>query len=885
MKAKRLPSPKVLISPLKGHHSVAPQGPTINPLTRRSVPQEKRSNSPGAKSSLSAPLSRDVASQKQKQGRALSVTSLESEPSFRPSFGRKGPRLVTQAAPSGETLPPSGVTPLGTSGQGSRPVPRSLAPRSGPIPPLWGPDGTFSGQGFVPPPLEGKEGVQGGEAKAVSVSEIVSVRSPSKRKMLASAGVSSTVTRAPVPPVSKSPLARDPKPLARCPELPAHSELSRQSASRPPVSGDRCPVMVLGPLKPAIYSRHPRQAVEKHPARARGPRTGVFGHRSNSSSDELALSSSSREVRGLSSAHKLKNSRPDSNVQKGAENQGSRHARSSLPSARSFLPSARTSLPDSRYPLPDARTPLPGARSLPDLRKTTAPFSGTKAQSGPLKTAQPEPRATSGIKPGVRAGPLSSRRPIVTKPPSVVSSLDPEVFGSPDSSRGSSSQESRGSTPVFQRPVRPVPQSTPIPHTAGSQSAQVVMGPPVVPQGPDRQTQALIAAMRAEIESLRDKVDASQEAAQARNEDAGSDDEEVEKSASKRRMRAFRRFVGEILPGYVPQPDPDTLGSHGIALSNLDASFDEERRATKVEHLLDSALPLSPLLGGIQNHLDRFLQGSELPQQLYCLDRPLSEFNLSRSSRGELDRVFKPGAPQVYGCNTLRYRVRASQDSPQSYLIAPPVPDRDFALFAASTPSSLKASLEEVMLREQLGVLSYVDYALAAGLSAVDQDPDDQVLRAKSREAIKVGLRAIEHASSITQKVVGNMELSRRTQGLKQLPFDSETKSQLRCLPLGHEELFGGKLEEASTQALERAKRQRELRADLPSSKPPPAKKQKKSGTQPRGKGKGKGSGDKGKGKGPSPQTAPAPAPVKGPSLAPQASQGKPKGKKRKQQP
>ena len=152
VKAKRLPSPKVLISPLKGHHSVAPQGPTINPLTRRSVPQEKRSNSPGAKSSLSAPLSRDVASQKQKQGRALSVTSLESEPSFRPSFGRKGPRLVTQAAPSGETLPPSGVTPLGTSGQGSRPVPRSLAPRSGPIPPLWGPDGIFSGQGFIPPP-------------------------------------------------------------------------------------------------------------------------------------------------------------------------------------------------------------------------------------------------------------------------------------------------------------------------------------------------------------------------------------------------------------------------------------------------------------------------------------------------------------------------------------------------------------------------------------------------------------------------------------------------------------------------------------------------------------------------------------------------------------
>jgi len=140
------------------------------------------------------------------------------------------------------------------------------------------------------------------------------------------------------------------------------------------------------------------------------------------------------------------------------------------------------------------------------------------------------------------------------------------------------------------------------------------------------------------------------------------------------------------------------------------------------------------------------------------------------------------------------------------------VVDRDFSLFSKMNPADLRASQDEVMLREQLKVLSYTDYALAAGLNAVDEvSVDIEQLQEKAKEAIRVGLRAIEHAASLALKVVGNMELARRRKGLGSLTFDKETKAQLRTLPLGQEELFAGKLDEASRQAQDRVKRQRDL--------------------------------------------------------------------------
>ncbi len=64
-------------------------------------------------------------------------------------------------------------------------------------------------------------------------------------------------------------------------------------------------------------------------------------------------------------------------------------------------------------------------------------------------------------------------------------------------------------------------------------------------------------------------------------------------------------------------------------------------------------------------------------------------------------------------------------------------------------------------------------------------------------EAIQVGLRVIEHATGIALKVEVILELARHDKTLSSLAVDADTKGQLQSLPLGHNELFVGKLEEA----------------------------------------------------------------------------------------
>ncbi len=59
------------------------------------------------------------------------------------------------------------------------------------------------------------------------------------------------------------------------------------------------------------------------------------------------------------------------------------------------------------------------------------------------------------------------------------------------------------------------------------------------------------------------------------------------------------------------------------------------------------------------------------------------------------------------------------------------------------------------------------------------------------------------NTAGIALKVCTNLELAKHDKALASLSFDSDTKVQLHTLPLGHKELFGGKLHEASKQAKE----------------------------------------------------------------------------------
>ena len=99
-------------------------------------------------------------------------------------------------------------------------------------------------------------------------------------------------------------------------------------------------------------------------------------------------------------------------------------------------------------------------------------------------------------------------------------------------------------------------------------------------------------------------------------------------------------------------------------------------------------------------------------------------------------------------------------------------------------------------------MLSYADYALAVGLRCADATGAEAVdLADHALDAMQVGLHAIEHAAGIALKVHANLELAQRDKALASLSFDSDTKAQLHTLPLGHKELFGGKLDEVSKQA------------------------------------------------------------------------------------
>ena len=129
-----------------------------------------------------------------------------------------------------------------------------------------------------------------------------------------------------------------------------------------------------------------------------------------------------------------------------------------------------------------------------------------------------------------------------------------------------------------------------------------------------------------------------------------------------------------------------------------------------------------------------------------------------------------------------------------------------------------KPSQEELMLREAVKMLSYADIALATGFTVAEGGPD-KILECgpKAQDATRVGLRAVEHASVMVLKVLGNMELDRRTKALSTLPLDQETKARLYTLPLGQESLLGNRLNEAAKLSFEHGRMRREMRWDFAS--------------------------------------------------------------------
>ncbi len=140
--------------------------------------------------------------------------------------------------------------------------------------------------------------------------------------------------------------------------------------------------------------------------------------------------------------------------------------------------------------------------------------------------------------------------------------------------------------------------------------------------------------------------------------------------------------------------------------------------------------------------------------------------------------------------------------------MVPPVVDHDFAQFSSLPLSDLRPSMEESMVGEQLKMLMYADCALAVGLQSTDATGSEAMDTADRKcKAIQVGLLAC-----IALKVRANLEQNRRDKALLSLSFDSDTKVQLQTLPLGHDELLGGKLEEASKQVEKQGCCRRELK-------------------------------------------------------------------------
>ncbi len=97
-------------------------------------------------------------------------------------------------------------------------------------------------------------------------------------------------------------------------------------------------------------------------------------------------------------------------------------------------------------------------------------------------------------------------------------------------------------------------------------------------------------------------------------------------------MRTSAQWLGVVSASFwrfddVPQPDPSGHAPCSIALALLDHSFEEERRSHTIDVQVESALPLSQLLLGVQSFLDRYLHGCHEEDPIFDLSESLAAFS------------------------------------------------------------------------------------------------------------------------------------------------------------------------------------------------------------------------------------------------------------------
>ncbi len=131
---------------------------------------------------------------------------------------------------------------------------------------------------------------------------------------------------------------------------------------------------------------------------------------------------------------------------------------------------------------------------------------------------------------------------------------------------------------------------------------------------------ALVASLWEELPSLRTHV-ASQEHSASHNDGDEAEDEDKHLAVGCR-LHSFRRYVSDLLLDYVPQPDPSGHAPCSIVQASLDCYFEEEYCSHTIDLHVESALPLSPLLLGMQASLDRYLQD-------HCEEVPVSDLSES----------------------------------------------------------------------------------------------------------------------------------------------------------------------------------------------------------------------------------------------------------------
>ncbi len=205
----------------------------------------------------------------------------------------------------------------------------------------------------------------------------------------------------------------------------------------------------------------------------------------------------------------------------------------------------------------------------------------------------------------------------------------------------------------------------------------------------------------------------------ASHNDGDEAEEEDEHPVVGHHLHKFWRFITDTLLDYVPQLDPSGHAPCSIMLASLDHSFQEEHRSCTIDLQVQSALPLGPLLLGVQSFLDHYLLGHCAEDPVYDVSGSLTALKLSHGNWLERECGFCLTQPKMFGYDPQSYRVWALKQHWESYLVVPPVGDHDFPQFSSLSPFDLHPTVKASMVNYQLKMLSYMDYTLAVGLRSI----------------------------------------------------------------------------------------------------------------------------------------------------------------------